>query len=83
MKQGLCQTINEHRIVFLTFAMSVLFICLNLYNRILGIAAFLLHILLLCTVAPSEFAILLYSLMPWAYVYKISGIGRASSGSAM
>lgn len=77
MTQGLYQTVNEHRLVFISFAASVLLIYLSLYNSIFGVAAFLFHLMLLCTIAPSEYVILLYALLPWAYVYKISGIATS------
>ena len=77
MQRGIIQTISEHKLIVCTFLVTILLICLSLYSSIFGVAAFLLNILVLCKVTPSEYTILLYSILPWAYVYKINGVGTS------
>lgn len=62
---------------FLLFLLSVMCIFLSLYNSIFGIVALVLHLYALFSYKPEKYIILLISLMPWAYIYKIDGVSTS------
>ena len=72
LNTGIIAPFVEDKKVFILSLASIVLIFLSLYNSIFGIAAFVLDIYAVFTLKPEKTIILLSSLIPWAYIYKIS-----------
>lgn len=77
MNKSILAIIREHNLIFGVSILSMVLICLSLYNSIFAIAAFGLHIVSLLYFEPDEYIALLISLMPWAYIYKVNGVSTS------
>ncbi len=65
-------SIKENREVLVLSLASIALVILSLYNSIFGIAAFVLGIYAIIKLRSDKGLILLISLVPWAYIYKVS-----------
>lgn len=74
MNTGIFLPIKENKKVFILSFSSIVLIVLSLYSSMFALAALILNIYAIISLPSEKSIVLLASLMPWAYVYKYSGI---------
>lgn len=77
MNKSILKPIREHNLIVIIAILSMALITMSLYNSLFAVIAFFIHIMALMYFTPEEYIILLFSLMPWAYIYKINGLSTS------